>query len=69
MRAMRSRVDMPAFDAQTFPACRRSWKCTPVMPSLATNDGHLTRWEKFERRTGPPDSSPVNRNDSEGSPA
>src|ERR1700739_1865413 len=65
---MRSRVDMPALDAQMFPACRRSWKCAPLMPSVVTNSGQLTRWEKFERRTGPPDSSPVNSSDSGGSP-
>ena len=37
---MRSRSPAPLLAANWFPVCRRSWKCSPGMPSASTACGH-----------------------------
>ncbi len=61
IRAIRSRVLAPAAAASMFPVWRRSWKCRPGVPSLATQLVESTSGLKFPCRIGAP-FGPVNTN-------
>src|ERR1700761_923960 len=54
IRAMRSRNPAPLLAANWLPVCRRSWKCSPGVPSASTACGHPDSLLKVPRRTGPP---------------
>jgi hypothetical protein len=52
IRAMSSRVDAPEPAAKWLPVCRRSWKCSPGAPALATALLHVT-WQLPRRGVAP----------------
>jgi hypothetical protein len=52
--AMRSRRLVPVAAASVFPVWRRSWKCSPGFPILATAVRQSTSWLKFPRHGSRP---------------